>query len=133
MCDRWDTLISEPYNIDIHPTDPPPAYAPMATAAEKFKGVTVDVAHWISRASFDVIGLAGFDYNFKALEHETEEVYSAYRRMFDVAAKEPQLKGILELYFPIIRTLWVSQTINCPAVLRYSSLILAGRRNKSHK
>ncbi|KAF5377300.1 hypothetical protein D9615_006383 [Tricholomella constricta] len=107
MCDQWELLISEPFvDAETVPSDPPPAYAAVATAAEKFKGVTVDVAHWISRASFDVIGLAGFDYNFKALEDESEEVYGAYRRMFDVADKGPRLRGILELYFPIIRTLW---------------------------
>ncbi|KAF8060980.1 cytochrome P450 [Lyophyllum atratum] len=105
LCDRWEALISEPF-VDAHPTDPPPAYAAVAPAGEQFKGVTIDVAHWTSRASFDVIGLAGFDYNFKALEDESEEVYGAYRRMFDVADKGPRLRGVLELYFPIIRSLW---------------------------
>lgn len=109
MCDRWDDLITQPFvNTETHPTDPPPAYAPVATASEKFRGVTIDIAHWISRASFDVIGLAGFDYHFNATEDESEEVYGAYRRMFDVADKGPRMKGVLELYFPIIRKLWVS-------------------------
>lgn len=111
MCERWDDLIAEPYiDTETRPTDPPPAYAAVATASEKFKGVTVDVAHWISRASFDVIGLAGFDYRFNAVDNESEAVYGAYRRMFDVADKGPRARGLLELYFPIIRKLWVSWT-----------------------
>ncbi|PPQ75901.1 hypothetical protein CVT26_000165, partial [Gymnopilus dilepis] len=32
----------------------------------------VDVSHWISRATFDVIGLAGFNYNFHSVEDESE-------------------------------------------------------------
>ncbi|RDB28478.1 hypothetical protein Hypma_015095 [Hypsizygus marmoreus] len=107
MCERWDILISEPFLDDVEtPMDPPPAYAAVATASEKFRGRTIDVAHWTSRASFDVIGLAGFDYRFNSLDDESEAVYSAYRRMFNVADKGPRMRGVLELYFPIIRTLW---------------------------
>ncbi|KAG5646087.1 hypothetical protein DXG03_004510 [Asterophora parasitica] len=99
LCDRWILLISEPFtDIQRVPAD--------HSAAEKFKSATIDVAHWISRASFDVIGLAGFDYSFNSIQDESEEVYGAYRRMFNVADQGVTLKGILELYFPIIRTIW---------------------------
>ena len=108
LCNRWDTLVDEPFvDAESRPSDPPPAYPPYATASEKFKGVTIDVAHWISRASFDVIGLAGFNYHFNAVEDETEDVYLAYRRMFKVADKVPHMRTVLELYFPIIRKIWV--------------------------
>ncbi|KAG5654282.1 hypothetical protein H0H81_005131 [Sphagnurus paluster] len=107
MCDIWDSIVSPPFaESQTLPSDPPPAYTAVASPNELLKGVTIDVAHWISRASFDVIGLAGFDYSFKALQDESEEVYGAYRRMFNVADKTPGLRSILELYFPIIRTLW---------------------------
>ncbi|KAG6857646.1 hypothetical protein H0H87_010214 [Tephrocybe sp. NHM501043] len=107
LCDRWDSLLPQSFGSDdFYPSDPPPAYDAVAMETEKVKREPIDVAQWISRASFDVIGLAGFDYRFKALDDESEEVYGAYRRMFDVADKGPQLRGILELYFPIIRTLW---------------------------
>ena len=94
-------------NPEIRPSDPPPAYAPVAMASEKFKGVTIDIAHWLARASFDVVGLAGFGYSFNALESETEVVYLAFRRMLDVADKGPKIRGLLELFFPILRKIYV--------------------------
>lgn len=107
LCNRWDGLITEPFSATANPTEPPPAYAPFATAAERVKGITIDVAHWISRASFDVIGLTGFDYHFNSLEDETEDVYLAYRRLFDMADKGAPLRFVLELFFPLIRKIWV--------------------------
>ncbi|EJD04362.1 cytochrome P450 [Fomitiporia mediterranea MF3/22] len=71
----------------------------------------IDVAHWVSRATFDVIGLAGFDYAFRSLEDETEEVYLAYRTMFWAADKGPGFKRIAELFFPIIEKLWPDEGI----------------------
>ncbi|KAH8120630.1 cytochrome P450 [Phellopilus nigrolimitatus] len=68
--------------------------------------VTIDVAHWITRATFDIIGLAGFDYAFHALEDESEEVYLAYSTMFCAADKGPGFKRIAALFFPIIEKLW---------------------------
>ncbi|KAG6837201.1 hypothetical protein H0H93_013069, partial [Arthromyces matolae] len=107
LCDRWDSLIPNPFsNDECYPLDPPPAYTAETASVEKTEGVTIDVAQWLSRASFDVIGLAGFDYSFQALDDESEKVYMAYRRMFDVADKGPKLRGIFELYFPVIRTIW---------------------------
>jgi hypothetical protein len=69
----------------------------------------IDITHWISRATFDVIGLAGFDYNFHALQDESEEVYLAYRRLFDVADKGPVgMRGLLQMYSPFIEKVLVS-------------------------
>ena len=106
LCDRWSDLVAtSPDGVRDGSPDIPPAYTATPSMS---KSAIVNVAHWTSRASFDVIGLVGFDYQFNALEDETEEVYGAYRRMFDVADKGPELRGILELYFPIIRRFWVS-------------------------
>ncbi len=69
---------------------------------------SIDIVHWVSRAAFDVIGLAGFDYHFHALKDESEEVYLAYRRMFSMTDKGPGFRGLLELYFPILRHIFVS-------------------------
>ncbi|KAG6840854.1 hypothetical protein C0991_003725 [Blastosporella zonata] len=110
LCDRWDALVPNHFTLtDSYPFEPPPAYNVVAMEADMFKGVTIDVAQWISRASFDVIGLAGFDYKFQALDDESEQVYRAYRQMFDIADKGPRLRGVLELYFPIIRKLWPNE------------------------
>jgi hypothetical protein len=64
--------------------------------------------HWASRAMFDVIGLVGFDYHFHALQDESEEVYLAYRRLFDVIDKDPGFRGFLRIYFPSIAKFFVS-------------------------
>ncbi|KAH9486659.1 Cytochrome P450 monooxygenase 197 [Psilocybe cubensis] len=71
----------------------------------------LDVAHWTSRAAFDVIGLAGFNYDFHSIQNESEPVYSAYRRMFNIADKGLGLRQIMELYFPILRTIWPNEDI----------------------
>lgn len=68
---------------------------------------TVNVSHWISRATFDVIGLAGFDYDFHALGEESEPVYMAYRRMFAIADRGLNFRGLLDLYLPWLRNIWV--------------------------
>lgn len=132
-------MIDEPFvNPEIHPSDPPPAYAPVATASEKFKGVTIDVAHWLARASFDVVGLAGFGYHFNALERETEGVYVAFRRMLDVADKGPHMRGLLELFFPILRKIYVSfkvrlQTPKYLRLLLFSQTKVPGSQTKVYE
>ncbi|EIW86404.1 cytochrome P450 [Coniophora puteana RWD-64-598 SS2] len=99
--DIWETLIMNPDSPrDLQrgklPPLPPPLYIPEKPLAEHI----IDASHWISRATFDVIGLAGFDYHFHSLQDETEDVYLAYRRMFDIADKAPGLKGLIQLYIP---------------------------------
>lgn len=72
------------------------------------EGTKIDVALWISRASFDIMGLTGLNYDFHSVQDESEEVYMAYRRMFNIADKGLGLREILELFFPIIRKIFVS-------------------------
>jgi hypothetical protein len=91
------------------------------------KKVKVDVCRWISRATFDVIGLAGqlgfflsnslplkvslgFDYQFNAIQNENNELFNAYKDMFEGAMSQSQggLSVILRVYFPILDTLFVS-------------------------
>lgn len=76
-------------------------------SAHSASQTTIDVSHWASRATFDVIGLTGFDYHFNSLEDPSEQVYLAYRKMFDAVDKGPGLKGILRIYFPIIEKILV--------------------------
>jgi hypothetical protein len=88
-------------------------------------GVRLDVCHWISRATFDVIGLGGeshvwlfciiadmrlgFGYHFSAIDNETNELFCAYKEMFEIAISQGQaLRDILVIYFPILDALWVS-------------------------
>lgn len=69
----------------------------------------IDVVHWTSRASFDVMGLTAFDYDFNALQDDSGEVYTAYRHIFNIIERGFGLKGLLELYFPVLSKLWVSK------------------------
>ncbi|TFK40912.1 cytochrome P450 [Crucibulum laeve] len=92
LCDLWRRCISEASSETTGTT---------STSASQ----NIDVSHWLSRASFDVIGLAGFDYNFHALKGESERAYKAYRNVLRVAEKGLSFRGIVELYFPILRKL----------------------------
>ncbi len=89
---KWDAFISS---------------SPQSADEKKTDSVTIDVANWLSRTSFDIIGLTAFDYSFNALSDETDEVYNAYKTMLDAQAKGPGFKRILELFFPILETLLV--------------------------
>ncbi|KAF8200874.1 cytochrome P450 [Pholiota molesta] len=74
--------------------------------------LTIDVCHWISRATFDVIGLAGFDYNFNAIENESNELFSAYKEMFEVAVSQSNpLRTIFRIYFPLISSIFPDSTV----------------------
>jgi cytochrome P450 len=98
LCNQWRKLLK---------VEPVTKTGVLNNPREKSASIVVDVVHWISRASFDVIGLAGFDYQFDSLDEESEEVYNAYRKMFDALDKGSELRAIAELYFPVIRKIWV--------------------------
>lgn len=88
------------------------------------EGIEIDVCHWISRATFDVIGLAGeiyfarrrqqnnrppgFDYHFNAIQNESDELFSAYKEMFHIA-QGGAIRTILAIYLPILDVLFVSR------------------------
>ncbi|KAF9056432.1 cytochrome P450 [Panaeolus papilionaceus] len=79
--------------------------------SDKRTSSTLDIAHWVSRATFDVMALVGFDYDFNAVEDETEEVYRAYRRMFRVVDDGMGLWNVMELYFPKLRKIFVTEEV----------------------
>lgn len=92
--------------------------------------LVLDACHWISRATFDVIGIAGkggrfvsgcfpltsptigFDYNFNAIHDETNALFLAYKEMFEVAISQGNpWRTTLSIYAPwinkfIVRTLF---------------------------
>jgi cytochrome P450 len=91
---------------------------------------TFDVCHWISRATFDVIGLAGqltgfaafdspdilhlgFDYNFNAIQDETNELFVAYKEMFEVAISQGSIgRTVFNIYLPYLSALFVSAPVD---------------------
>jgi cytochrome P450 len=105
--DKWESLVSSPTLVEDakFPPLPAPPYSPSPSFAE----AVIDVAHWFSLATFDVIGLAGFDYHFHALQCESEEVYLAYRNMFRIADKGPKLRELVQLYFPMIEKIFPNE------------------------
>ena len=95
LCEQWKTLMHNEH--------------PHASSDSITASVVVDIAYWTSRASFDVMGLTAFDYDFNAVQDDSREVYTAYRRIFNIIEKGFGLKGLLELYFPVLSRLWVSK------------------------
>ena len=110
--DRWMSLIAEAQSG--------------AEAGKHGGGARLDVCHWVSRATFDVIGLAGgfaspaqhsdadatagFDYQFNAIQDESNELFTAYKEMFEIAVSQ-QGGGLWELlivYLPILDRFAVS-------------------------
>ncbi|KAH7339520.1 cytochrome P450 [Rhizoctonia solani] len=72
--------------------------------SEGEKGAEIDVYHWMARATFDIIGLAGFDYAFNVMENEENPVYIAYKEMFRMTLDLDRTRGLIKtmigLYFP---------------------------------
>ncbi|KAJ8456141.1 hypothetical protein ONZ45_g18812 [Pleurotus djamor] len=86
-------------------------------------GVTMDICHWVSRATFDVIGLAGFDYDFNAIQDETNELFSAYKDMFEVAISQGGIwRTIILVYAPFLNELFPDKTTKivrkCQAIIQ---------------
>ncbi|KIK97745.1 hypothetical protein PAXRUDRAFT_824616 [Paxillus rubicundulus Ve08.2h10] len=98
------------------------------------KGVEIDVCHWISRATFDVIGLAGFDYHFNAIQNESDELFAAYKEMFEIAVSQGDgLRTVLGIYFPLLNVLLPDQRVK--TVKRCQTVIhrVAGKLIQSKK
>ncbi|KAJ6573989.1 cytochrome P450 [Mycena vulgaris] len=93
--DRWDALLSANASTSCNSTESPGSTP-----------TTLDVAHWISRTTFDIFGLAGLDYHFNALHDESEQVYAAYRLMFAISDKASKFQALKQLYLPIIEKIW---------------------------
>ncbi|KAG9128432.1 hypothetical protein FRC07_012540 [Ceratobasidium sp. 392] len=67
---------------------------------------TIDVLSWLSRATLDIIGVAGFDYHFNSLdEGDEDELAKAFSKIFEAGQQASVLtilRGIVPLleYFP---------------------------------
>src|SRR6266436_5163675 len=50
----------------------------------------------------------GFDYNFNAIENESNELFSAYKEMFEVAISQSRpIRTIFRIYAPFLSSLFV--------------------------
>ncbi|KAF9461315.1 cytochrome-450 hydroxylase [Collybia nuda] len=96
--DRWMTMVVQEEQLEVSCAYPPKS--------------RIDVCHWISRATFDVIGLAGFDYNFNAIKDETNELFVAYKEMFEVAISQGQIgRTLLNIYLPYFSALFPDKSM----------------------
>jgi hypothetical protein len=64
----------------------------------------VEITSWLSRATLDIIGLAGFNYSFDALKfgEDSNELGHAFAQIFN-SAKSANLFNILQGRIPILR------------------------------
>ncbi|KAH8828331.1 cytochrome P450 [Flagelloscypha sp. PMI_526] len=72
----------------------------------------IDVCHWVSRATFDVIGLTGFDYDFNAIQDESNELFLAYKEMFEVSVSQGSVfRSMLSIHAPFISRLFPDESM----------------------
>ncbi|CUA74247.1 Cytochrome P450 4A25 [Rhizoctonia solani] len=64
---------------------------------------TINVLSWLSRATLDIIGAAGFDHHFNSLEgNDKDELSAAFKKIFQ-SSQSPGLLALLTMIFPILR------------------------------
>ncbi|KAG9045759.1 hypothetical protein FS837_005680, partial [Tulasnella sp. UAMH 9824] len=67
------------------------------------EGIDADVFVWLNRATLDIIGLAGFGYDFNSVaEGEKNELAQAFARLFTPPSRIPVIDMLAER-FPILR------------------------------
>lgn len=117
--DKWLHLISEAEAACLVNV----ADSGSMTTEKRKSGLVVDVAMWTCRATFDIIGLAGFDYSFNSIEDQTNELFNAYKDMFETGVSQNKgMRAVLSIYIPIINYFFpnkVVHTVNrCQEVIR---------------
>ncbi|KAI0797949.1 cytochrome P450 [Abortiporus biennis] len=88
----------------------------------------LDVCDWICRATFDVIGKTGFDYEFNAVDGSEDELYLAYNRMFEVGVTRHSVNlwGALILQFPFLSYIYTDERTRTIAACRATIERVAG-------
>ncbi|KAF8552300.1 cytochrome P450 [Imleria badia] len=82
-------------------------------------GARIDVVPWLSRMTLDVIGLAGFNYDFKALsaDGKPNELNEAFSTMFS-ASQRLSVLPILQAWIPPLRLIPTERTRQVRAAQR---------------
>uniref|UniRef100_A0A0W0FP89 Cytochrome p450 n=1 Tax=Moniliophthora roreri TaxID=221103 RepID=A0A0W0FP89_MONRR len=65
----------------------------------------VDTMKWLSRMTLDVIGKAGFNYDFHSLQGEPNELNVAFSKVFKSGASQMTILVLLKIFFPVLRLL----------------------------
>ncbi|KAA6413515.1 MAG: cytochrome P450 [Lasallia pustulata] len=81
-----------------------------SNAEQKSSSAAVEVAQWASRATLDIIGLAGMGHDFNAIQNPNTELSTTYRKVFQ-PTREAQILGMISLFVPmwIVRALPVQR------------------------
>ncbi|KAJ6457452.1 cytochrome P450 [Mycena vitilis] len=75
----------------------------LAAQTAKSGVIRVDILSWLSKATLDIIGLAGFNYNFNSLASENQtELAAAFSTIFYAGTRVNVLR-ILQMRFPVFR------------------------------
>jgi hypothetical protein len=64
--------------------------------------VRIDILSWLSKATLDIIGLAGFNYRFETLASDADELASAFGVMFS-SSNQNFLLDVFMRWFPPAR------------------------------
>ncbi|KAK7438395.1 hypothetical protein VKT23_018009 [Stygiomarasmius scandens] len=115
-----------------------------AQISQEGASAKLDVLSWLSRMTLDVIGLAGFNYKFDALnpEGEINELNRAFNLIFGDGNRF-DFWGLLQAFFPVLRVLpsarpaAIGQAMNTMTrigseILRDSKSSLAGTGEKGN-
>ncbi|KAJ3778039.1 cytochrome P450 [Lentinula raphanica] len=62
-------------------------------------GKVINVTHWLPLATLDIIGESAFDYNFGAIDRQTNELSQIFKNMFAGARLYPQKRSLLYRVF----------------------------------
>ncbi|KAI0043829.1 cytochrome P450 [Auriscalpium vulgare] len=99
--DRWSELLSSSQaSTEASPVS-------FAGFADDEPNVTIEVFGWLKKMTFDVIGLAGFNYDFHALNTALPptELEQALRTLLAVVEPGASILVVLQTLFPIAR--WI--------------------------
>ncbi|ODO08024.1 hypothetical protein I350_03607 [Cryptococcus amylolentus CBS 6273] len=80
------------------------APTPTKAADEVEGGKQIDVMRYLAKTTLDVIGLAGFSYDFNSLSESRNELADAFGSMF-AAGAEIGFVGFLQIVFPVLK--WI--------------------------
>ncbi len=94
--DKMATMIDD-HSITASPTPP-------KEGTDLQGGRKIDVLRYLGQATLDVIGLAGFDYDFASLSHEDNELAEAFRVML-TTGQDISGFAILQAFVPILQGL----------------------------
>ncbi|KAJ7778749.1 cytochrome P450 [Mycena maculata] len=97
-------------------------------AADAGGVVRVDIMTWLNKATLDIIGLAGFNYDFKALASqntESTELGKAFATIFRDGATQSPLR-LLRTFVPLLRL--IPSQIDAPRKAAQANMMKIGRQ-----